>query len=57
MPSPVPAPIRQSSNAPVMQAGGEVVGGPLLTVREVAERRVQGQAWALARAASLSASW
>jgi excisionase family DNA binding protein len=29
---------RRSFNAPVMQADREVVGGPLLTVREVAER-------------------
>lgn len=36
MPSPGSAEFRRSFNAPVMQAGGEVVGGPLLTVKEAA---------------------
>jgi excisionase family DNA binding protein len=38
MPSPENVGFRRSSNAPVMQAGGEVVGGPLLTVKEAPEQ-------------------
>jgi len=38
MPSPGSAEFRRSFNAPAMQAGGDVAMGPLLTVREAAER-------------------
>ena len=38
MPSPENVAFRRSSNAPLMQTDGEVAGGPLLTVREAAER-------------------
>ena len=38
MPSPEDVGFRRAYDAPVMQAGGEVVGGPLLTVKEAAER-------------------
>jgi len=36
MPSPGSAEFRRSFNAPVMQAGGDVAVGPLLTVKEAA---------------------
>ncbi|MBK9516906.1 MAG: helix-turn-helix domain-containing protein [Anaeromyxobacter sp.] len=38
MPSPGSAEFRRSFHAPAMQAGGDEVVGPLLTVKEAAER-------------------
>ena len=38
MPSPENAGFRRLFNAPVMQAECDVAGGPLLTVKEAAER-------------------
>jgi hypothetical protein len=38
MPSPDSVEFRRSFNAPVMQAGGDVAVGPLLTIKEAAAR-------------------